>query len=146
LKLRVLSFGKDRSGLFAPAVAEYAGRLEHYTSLELLELPAGRTPEEEAQVLEARLLPDERLIALDERGEVFTSTAFARLLGEERERGGRLAFVVGGDEGLDRQVLARARRTLQLSAFTLPHRLARLVLMEQLYRSFTLLKGEPYHK
>ena len=146
LTIRVLSFGKDRSGLFTPGVEEYAARLRHYTQLELLELPAGRSMADEAEALFSHLKTGERLMALDERGEALTSIALARFVGKERERSGRLTFVVGGDEGLDPSVRRRATKVLQLSAFTLPHRMARLVLMEQLYRAFTLIHGESYSK
>lgn len=146
LKLRVLSFGKDRSGLFAPAASEYAERIARYVELECLELPAGHTPAAEAKSLFGRLATDERLVALDLRGKPLSSEALARYLGDERVRGGKLTFVIGGDEGLDGAVLARAAKVLQLSTLTLPHRLARVLLLEQLYRGFSLLRGEPYHK
>lgn len=146
LKLRVVSFGKDRSGLFQPGVEEYAERLSHVTALELLELPAGRTAADECQTLLGKLEPGERLVALDERGKAFTSVQLAGWLETERVRPGRLTFVIGGDEGLAPAVRERAQLTLQLSAMVFPHRLARLMLVEQLYRAFTLLRGEPYHK
>jgi 23S rRNA (pseudouridine1915-N3)-methyltransferase len=153
LKIRVLSVGRDRSGWFEPGVQGYAARLRHYTQLELVELPASRgaqSPElarrREAETLKKRLLPGESLVALDEGGAPVDSVAFSRLLGEARDTGRALAFVLGGDEGLDPSVRGRAWKVLSLSPMTFPHRLARLVLLEQLYRGFTLLRGEPYHK
>ncbi len=149
----MLSVGRDRSGWFEPAVKAYAERLKHYTRLELTELaaPAGKRSAEASRTAEAaRLLaqrrPTERLIALDERGERLDTPGFARLLGEAQVHSQDLLFVVGGDDGLDVTVRAAAFRVLSLSSLTLPHRLARLVLVEQLYRGFTLLKGEPYHR
>lgn len=153
LRVRVVSVGRDRSGWFEPAVQAYAERLKHYTRLELVELAEarGRRSGESARAEEARAIleahrPGELLVALDERGEMLDTAAFARLLEEAQNRSQDLLFAVGGDDGLDSAVRAAAGRILSLSAMTLPHRLARLVLVEQLYRGFSLLRGEPYHR
>jgi 23S rRNA (pseudouridine1915-N3)-methyltransferase len=153
VKLRLLAIGKDRSGLYAPAVAEYAKRLERYVKFELLELPeakrhAGtpRAKEEEGATLLAALDPREHVVALDERGKEYTSADFARRVEAWRAGGRDVALVVGGSDGLSADVLARAGEKLALSRMTLAHRLARLVLVEQLYRAMTILRGEPYHK
>jgi len=153
MKIRLLSVGKDRSGLFEPGVQEYARRLTHYCRFELLELPeakkardaAGAIEEEAATILD-RLKAGEALLALDERGRSLTSRGLADWLSKLQAQGRDLAVVVGGAEGLGEAVRARAQLVLSLSAMTLPHRLARLVFAEQLYRAFTLLKGEPYHR
>ena len=81
-----------------------------------------------------------RLVALDERGKDLTTKQFAALLGEPT------AFVIGGADGLDPAIKARAKLLLRLSALTLPHALAQVVLCEQLYRAATLLTGHPYHR
>lgn len=145
--------GRDRSGWFEPAVQGYATRLKHYTRLELTELseargkrPANASRAQEAERILAARRPGELLVVLDERGEHLDTAAFARFLGDAQVRSQDLLFVVGGDDGLDQSVLGTAAKVLSLSAMTLPHRLARLVLVEQLYRGFTLLKGEPYHR
>ena len=131
----------------------YAGRIERQARVELIELPAatGSLPpaaarKKEGTELLRRAGKDAWLVALDERGTVLDSPAFARLIGQARDAGRDLTFVLGGDEGLDAEVRERAWKVVSLSAMTLPHRLARLVLMEQIYRAFTLLRGEPYHK
>lgn len=149
----MLSVGRDRSGWFEPAVKGYAERLKHYTRLELVELPAasgkraaGASRAAEATRVLAARRPGELLLALDERGERVDTAGFARLLGDAQLHSQDLLFVVGGDDGLDGSLRAAAARVLSLSPLTLPHRLARLVLVEQLYRGFTLLKGEPYHR
>ncbi len=154
LKIRVVSVGKDRSRLFAPAVDEYAQRLSHYARFELLELPeaaggnrrAAESRHTEARSILARLGPRDWLVALDEGGQMLNSVEVARFLEQAQNQSRDLLFAIGGDEGLDPEVIAAARRALALSRLTLPHRLARLVLVEQLYRAFTLLRGEPYHK
>jgi 23S rRNA (pseudouridine1915-N3)-methyltransferase len=153
VKLRLLAIGKDRSGLYAPAVAEYAKRLERYVRFEIVELPEARrhagTPrakEEEGEALLGRIGPRDHVVALDERGKEPTSVELARRLGGWLAAGRDVAFVIGGSDGLSAAVLARAGEKLALSRLTLAHRLARLVLVEQLYRAATILRGEPYHK
>ncbi|WP_075007984.1 MULTISPECIES: 23S rRNA (pseudouridine(1915)-N(3))-methyltransferase RlmH [Stigmatella] len=154
MKVRLLSIGKDRSGLFEPGVQEYASRLEHYTRFELVELAEasgrklkpGDAKAAEAEAILARRKPQDWLVALDERGKSLDSVEFSRYLGKAQTGAKDLLFVIGGDEGLEDSVRQAAHLTLSLSRMTLPHRLARLVLIEQIYRAFTLLKGEPYHK
>ncbi len=125
MRIRIVAVGKDRSGLYAPAVDEYAKRLARYARFELVEVPEARkhagTPR-----------------AKDEEGEA--------LLAKVGERERVVALVIGGSDGLADAVKARAQETIALSRMTLAHRLARLVLAEQLYRAFTILRGEPYHK
>ncbi|PZR06602.1 MAG: 23S rRNA (pseudouridine(1915)-N(3))-methyltransferase RlmH [Archangium gephyra] len=151
MKLTFLSIGKDRSGLFSPGVDEYAKRLTHTHKVQLVELPESRASgvkakEEEGAALLKKLGPRDALVALDEHGKSLSSVDFAKWLGRQQDSGRDVAFVIGGDEGLSEEVRAKAALTLSLSAMTLPHRLARLVLLEQVYRAFSILRGEPYHK
>ena len=143
--------GKDRSGLFAPGVAEYAQRLQHYAKTELKELPESRASNEQAraaegQALISKLSSKDVLVALDERGKQLSTAELAQWVGQQQQTAKDLVFAIGGDDGLSEAVRTRAVLVLSLSRFTLPHRLARLVLMEQLYRVFTLLRGESYHR
>jgi 23S rRNA (pseudouridine1915-N3)-methyltransferase len=153
VRLRVLAVGRDRSGLYAPAVEEYTARLSRYVRFELTEVPEARklagTPrasEEEGTSLLAKISPREHVVALDERGEELTSPRLAERVRRWQERGQDVTLVIGGSDGLAPEVLARAGEKLALSRLTLAHRLARLVLVEQLYRAMTILRGEPYHK
>lgn len=153
MRIRVVAVGKDRSGLYAPAVEEYAKRIGRHVRFELVEVPEARrhagTPrarEEEGEALLARLGERERVVALDERGEEETSVELARRVGRWLSGGQDVALLVGGADGLAPAVRARAAETLALSRLTLAHRLARLVLVEQLYRALTILRGEPYHR
>jgi 23S rRNA (pseudouridine1915-N3)-methyltransferase len=151
MRLTFLSVGKDRSGLFAPGVEEYLSRLRRVAKVEVVELPASRATgararDDEADALLGRLGPRDVLVALDERGQALSSVELASWLGRQREGARDVAFAVGGDEGLGEAVRAKAALVLSLSRMTLPHRLARLVLAEQVYRAFTILSQEPYHK
>ena len=131
----------------------YAERVRRHAELDLVELPTakGALPpadarRREGEALLSKLKPESWLVALDERGTLLDSLELARLVATARDAGRELVFAIGGDEGLDTPVRERAWKVLALSRMTLPHRLARLVLMEQLYRAFSLLRGEPYHK
>ncbi len=153
MKMRLLAVGRDRSGLYAPAVEEYARRIGRWARFEVVELPearrhagTARARDEEGEAILSRLGQRERLVALDERGPEPTSAELARRLRAWLEGGRDVAFAVGGADGLSAAVLARAQERLSLSRMTLAHRLARLVLAEQLYRAFTILRGEPYHR
>ena len=154
MKLRVLAIGKDRSGLYAPAVEEYAKRLTRYVRFELVELPeakkhAGtpRAKEEEGAALLARLDPERARGGARRAREGATRASSSRAgwrAGRVRAATWRSSSVA--PTGSPAEVLARAQEKLALSRFTLAHRLARLVLVEQLYRAMTIVRGEPYHK
>ena len=152
MRIRLLSVGRDRSGLFEPAVQEYARRLARYATFELVEIPESRKAEEargrdeEAEALLARLKDRERLWLLDERGAAWDSRELANHLGRVLNDGRDLALAIGGASGHGEPIRARAERTLSLSKLTFPHRLARVMVSEQLYRAFTLLRNEPYHR
>jgi len=153
VKLRVLAVGRDRSGLFAPAAEEYAKRLARYVKLEVVEVPEARrhagTPrakDEEGETLLARIGERDRVVLLDERGAEETSEVFARRVGRWLERAQDVTLVIGGSDGLAESIRARGQETIALSRMTLAHRLARVILLEQLYRAMTILRGEPYHK
>jgi 23S rRNA (pseudouridine1915-N3)-methyltransferase len=152
VRLTILSIGRDRSRLFEPAAQEYLTRLQRYLPAEALVAGEAQGEDAAARRLEAGLLrkklPDSaRWVALDERGESLNSRELAERFNSEARRGTRaLAFVLGGPSGLDPELTDEASWTLALSRFTLPHQLARVVLLEQLYRAQTILKGEPYSK
>jgi 23S rRNA (pseudouridine1915-N3)-methyltransferase len=155
LKVTLLVVGRVRPPLEA-AVEEYETRAKRYWKLEVVEVdggagggnaPAARVMAAEEERLLQRVPPSAELVALTRVGDPIGSTELARYLGDLALRGSPgVAFVIGGAHGLGEGLLARARKRLSLSAFTLPHELARLVLAEQLYRAGTLLRGEPYHK
>jgi 23S rRNA (pseudouridine1915-N3)-methyltransferase len=140
MKVLILAIGKIKSRPVAELAADYAARLGHYAPLEMVAC------RDEAGAL-AKLAPTDRFIVLDERGKERTSAELAQFLAEHRGRGvKRLAFFIGGPEGVGQPLRARADELFALSRMTLPHELAQAVLLEQLYRASTILKGEPYHK
>ena len=139
-RMRILAVGKVRKGWLAEGVGLYRKRLP---GLELVELRDGGKARE-AEAILAELRPGERLVALCEEGETHTSLALARAL--EGSGSERLAFVIGGADGLDPAIKARAQWRLSLSPLTFPHELARLLLLEQLYRALSIQQGAPYHR
>lgn len=158
MNIRILAVGKLKEKFFEEGCREYEKRLSRYCALTVREVPDEKAPErlspaEEEQVKERegkRLLslvdPKEHVIALAVTGKAYTSEALAERIGALRDRGKDVSFLIGGSLGLSPEAVRRADEELSLSQLTLPHRLARLVLLEQLYRSFKILHGETYHK
>ncbi len=150
MKLLVVAVGARMPRWVDEAFAEYAKRMPRTLALELVEVRP--EPRSSAQILAAeagriaRALPARaRRVVLDERGREYTTAQFARWLDERRGEGDDLAFVIGGADGLATQIKSGGT-SLRLSALTLPHGLARVVLAEQLYRAASLLAGHPYHR
>jgi 23S rRNA (pseudouridine1915-N3)-methyltransferase len=110
----------------------------------------GRPKEEilrvEAQSIAKRYLPDDHVIALDLKGKEYDSEGLAALVEQLSQTPKRICFVIGGPLGLSREVLHTAAHTVSLSRLTLTHEMSRLILLEQLYRAHTIIKGEKYHK
>ncbi len=146
----LLCVGRLRGPGMAAAVEEYRRRLARTAPLEVVEVRAGAGGGREAVAAEgerllARVGPRDRLVALDPAGELLDTPGLARRLARWRATvAGRLWLAVGGAHGLAPEVLARSEERLALSPLTLPHELARLVLVEQLYRCHCLLTGHPY--
>jgi 23S rRNA (pseudouridine1915-N3)-methyltransferase len=135
--------------------AEYVQRMPRDARVELIEIKpekraAGistqRVLEREAQRIESALVQPCTRIVLDERGAQLTSVRLARELAAWRSLGRDLAFLIGGADGLDARLKSQAQALLALSAMTLPHALARVMLAEQLYRAHTIATGHPYHR
>ena len=139
-RIRILAVGKVRKSWLQEGVALYLKRLPGLVVTELRD----STMAKEAEAIAAALRPDERLVLLTEEGRTYDSVAFAQQLRDSGSE--RLAFVIGGAEGLDPALKARANWRLSLSPMTFPHELARLLLLEQLYRASSILQGGPYHK
>jgi 23S rRNA (pseudouridine1915-N3)-methyltransferase len=133
-------------------VADYGERISRYLDFEseLVGQPEGEgvaARRSEAAALRGRIRRHDWVVALDERGELLSSHELASRIQQVERSGGRdLAFLIGGPTGLDPDLRASADWSLSLSRLTFPHSIARLLLVEQLYRSLTLLRGEPYDK
>ena len=139
-RLRILAVGKVRRGWIQDGIDLYRKRLP---GLSIVEVRDG-TPEKEAEAIRAAWRPDERLVVLMEQGETLASIPFARRL--EQISSDRIAFVIGGADGLTDALKEEADWRLSLSPMTFPHELARLMLIEQLFRAQAILQGRPYHR
>ncbi len=139
-RIRVLAVGKVRKPWIQEGLAMYLKRLPGLVVNELKD----SNPSKESEAIQAELRPEERLVVLCEEGELLGSQALAeRLQGTGSDR---LAFVIGGADGLDPAIKARASWKLSLSPLTFPHELARLLLLEQLYRAQSIQQGGAYHR
>ncbi len=138
MKLKVGWIGKTKQRPIAELTADYLKRLSRYVSTESLELASEAALFKQAERT--------TVVVLDPRGKQLSSEELARFLDEHQNRGTQtLLFVVGPANGLSDQARHAAALQLSLGNMTLPHELARIVLLEQLYRAFTILKGHPYH-
>lgn len=156
MKNCLLTVGKPKAEYVALGLAEFQKRLKKSGGCELVQVKAvragkGISDQEvmagEAANLLARLDPRDHVWALDRQGSAWSSEEWARHLDKARLSGPRrLVLVIGGALGLDRQILERANKKVSLGAATLPHELAALVTLEQLYRAYSILANSPYHK
>ncbi len=139
MRYRVVAVGRVKDAALRTACEAYLDRLRHYTKVEEREV------KDEARVLGA-IPEDARLVALTRHGEECSSAQLADWT-ERWEMDGRdVAFAIGGADTLPDDVLRKAERKWSLSRLTLPHELARVLLYEQLYRAYTIRRGEPYHR
>ncbi len=158
MRIAVIGVGKLKEKYFVMAVEEYAKRLARYCKLEMMETADEKTPDGASAAEEERikrvegerilraLKAEDCVIALAIQGEAPSSEELAVKLEQLSFLGRRIVFVIGGSLGLHDSVLARADLRLSFSRMTFPHQLMRVILLEQIYRSFRITKGEPYHK
>lgn len=153
MRFTLVTVGKPRAKALARATSDYLDRLSHYAKVdevvirEVRDNDPRRVQRGESEAILAAVPDRARLILLDERGDSLTSRQLARWIDRQCTHGtSRFAFAIGGAHGHDDIAREAADRIVSLSAFTMPHELARLVLAEQLYRACTILRGEPYHK
>lgn len=138
MRVAVVAVGRIKERALRAVADDYLGRIGRYVRCEEVEV-------RDAAALERALPPGAHVVALEVDGRALGSEPFARQLERWGSRGkGVIAFVIGGAEGIPPELSARADERLSLSPMTLPHRLARVVLLEQLYRAMTILRGEPY--
>ncbi|MFC1722601.1 23S rRNA (pseudouridine(1915)-N(3))-methyltransferase RlmH [Nanoarchaeota archaeon] len=151
--IRIIFVGKVKEDWIKEALAEYSGRLKRFVSFEMIEVKdekiigtdASRIIEKEGDKILA-LLKDDYVVALDVAGKEFASEEFAEKLNGVVMDNKKVTFVVGGALGLDKRVLDKARIKVSLSKMTMTNQMVRVLLLEQIYRAFTIMKGIEYHK
>lgn len=155
MKITFLTIGKTEEAYLKEGIEKYVKRLKHYTKLSVIEIDELKNTKSltmqqqkarEAELILKKILPLDHVILLDEKGMELSSMQFAAYF-EKKALGSisNLVFVVGGPYGFDPSVYERANETLSLSKMTLSHQMVRLLFVEQMYRAFTIIKGEPYH-
>jgi 23S rRNA (pseudouridine1915-N3)-methyltransferase len=159
VKIKIVTVGKLKEKYLVAGIAEYAKRLGAYAKLEFVEVADEKCPEvlseremalvkerEAARIL-AKIGDGEFVFALAIDGVMHSSESFAAKIDTEATRGkSTFTFVIGGSLGLDDSVLARANEKISFGKLTYPHQLMKLILVEQIYRTFRINRGEPYHK
>ena len=139
MKMRIFAVGKLKKGYVAQGVKDFKERIAHYISLEIIEVEQENTP----KYLSEKFFN----IALDRNGKQFNSEEFAKLIEDKMVHFNKdFAFFIGGANGFSGDFVKSCDFSLSFSKMTFPHEIARLLLLEQIYRAFTIIKGEQYHK
>lgn len=154
MKTVLLLVGKTQDKHFLAGIHDYQKRIGHYMPFEIKIIPeikntknltAGQQKAREGELILKELQSSDTVVLMDERGKELRSTEFARWLQGKQNISRRLVFVIGGPYGFSSDVYARAGEQLCLSKMTFSHQMVRLIMVEQLYRACTIIKGEPYH-
>ena len=157
MKINIVAVGKIKENYFKSAADEYIKRLSRYCLVSVKEIPAASLPENPtAAQVEAALKAEavqikkqcekSEIIALCVEGEALSSENFARVLENSKTAGASLSFVIGGSYGLHESIKKEAKKRISFSEMTFPHRLFRVMLLEQIYRAFKINEGGTYHK
>ncbi len=159
MKITILTVGKIKEKYLRDAIAEYSKRLSRYAKLEIIEVADEKTPDNASETVETniknkeaeRLLKyirdDAYLITLEIKGKQLTSEELAQKIDTLGVQGtSHIIFAIGGSLGLGEEVLKRSNYALSFSKMTFPHQLMRVILLEQIYRSYRINSGSPYHK
>ena len=155
MKITLLTVGKTDKDWVKQGIDIYASRMKHYFPFSIVEIPelknASSLSQEQIKAKEGELIlknikPTDDVILLDERGREFSSMEFAKVLQDKISYTGKdIVFIIGGAYGFSEVVRQRSNSKISLSRMTFSHQMVRAIFVEQLYRAFTIMKGEPYH-
>jgi len=155
MKIKIICIGKTNKSFMIDGETEYLKRLKHYVNVEKVEIPelknAKNLSESEIKKSEGNLIlqkiaPTDIVILLDENGKEYNSLQFSKYIQKQMNSGSKnLFFVVGGAYGFSEDIYSRANGKISLSQMTFSHQMVRMFFLEQIYRAFTILKGQPYH-
>ena len=155
MKIALLTVGKTDKDWVKQGLDIYVSRLKHYIQFIITEIPELKNAAslsrdqikgKEGELILKNVKQADTLILLDERGKEYSSTEFAKVLQDKINYEGKdIVFVIGGAYGFSDEVYRRANSKISLSRMTFSHQIIRLIFLEQLYRAFTIIKGEPYH-
>lgn len=145
MKIRIIAIGKIKEKFTQEWTQELLKRIPKYCQIEVFEQKELGSMEDEAERILNLVKPEDYLIALDVRGQSISSEELAVMLKRQLMQK-NITFVIGSDKGISQKVLAKANYRMSLSRMTFTHQIARLLLIEQIYRAMTIIKGEKYHK
>jgi 23S rRNA (pseudouridine1915-N3)-methyltransferase len=155
MKVHLICIGKTDENYLLTGMDKYMSRLKHYVNFRMTVIPdlknaknltAVEQKQKEAALIQKHLLPGDWLVLLDEQGSEFSSTGFAKFLEKSAIQGvQQLVFVIGGPYGIDSMLKDSCKKQISLSKMTFSHQMVRLFFIEQLYRAYTIQRGEPYH-
>ncbi len=155
MKITLLVVGKTNDAYLIEGIEKYTKRLIHYCKFQLIEIPELKNTkslseeqqkEKEAELILSKITNTDLVMLLDETGKQFSSVDFSKQMNNWQNQSiGSVVFVVGGPYGFDQKIKARANGEISLSKMTFSHQMVRLFFVEQIYRAFSILKGEPYH-
>lgn len=147
MRIQIVCVGKLKEKYWKDAVREYEKRLSSYCSLSIDEVKEGRSTEEEGKSILAKIRPGSYVIALDIKGKEYSSEGLAAHMEKLALYGkSQISMIIGGSDGLSKEVLDGAHERLSFSKLTYPHQMMRVILLEQIYRSFKINRKEVYHK
>lgn len=147
--IKIICVGKIKEKYFVDSVKEYQKRLSKYTKLDIIELPdynydEKKTKVEEGKNILSKINDKDFVVTMEIKGKKLSSVELSEFIDKNIAR--NITFVIGGSNGLSDEVLNRSNYALSFSNLTFPHQLFRIILLEQIYRSFKIIKGESYHK
>ena len=154
MKIRLITIGKTDESYLKEGIHKYLSRLKHYINFEMIEIPDVKTgkkvnttiqKEAEGKEILKLITKNDFMVLLDENGKEFNSVAFSNYIQKRMNTGLDICFVIGGPFGFSKEMYERANQKIAISQLTFSHQMIRLFFVEQLYRSFTILKGEKYH-
>ncbi len=155
MKITLITIGKTEEKYLLEGIEKYLKRLKHYVPFKIIDIPELKNTKslsqeqqksKEAELFFKNLNSQDIVVLLDEKGQEFTSSGFSQFLNKKMVGGVQnLVFLIGGPYGFDKLVYERANDKIALSKMTFSHQMIRLFFVEQVYRAFTILKGEPYH-
>lgn len=143
--IKIICIGKLKENFLQEAQAEYLKRLSKYTKIDIIELVDDNLIKEKERILN-NIKPKDNLILLDIKGEMKTSEEFAKLINNELSLKSNITFIIGSSNGVDQEIKKLCNKKISMSYLTFPHQFFRVMLLEQIYRSFKIINNETYHK
>ena len=154
MKIELIVIGKTANKHFATCIDDYVARINHYMPFSVITIPelkktknisTEQQKQQEGELVLKHILPSDTVVLLDEHGKEYTSIELATWIEKKQHTARKLILVIGGPYGFSQNICARANELVSLSKMTFSHQMVRLILTEQLYRTGTIIKGEPYH-